>query len=98
MPERDNRTMNAPGQEVTLRMAMEHPSPWELVVRGEIVAAGTHASMLPDVLRLGVEVETEKGHLVAAREMQLILDAFNATIGPVASSWEDNDNADGRMN
>lgn len=101
MPDDNNKkrmALNAPGQEVTLRMAVDPPSPWELVVRGKIVAAGTHAKMLGEVLRLAILVETGKGHDVAVNELKLILDAYEASIGKIASMWPDPDNSDGSMN
>lgn len=80
MPE--DRRMVAQGQEVTLRMRVEYPSPWELEVRGEIVATGTHVLALYEILRMGVDVEEEAKHPVAAREMRLLLESFEATISP----------------
>lgn len=82
--------MVAQGVEVTLRMTVAYPSPWELEVRGEIVAQGNHVLALYEILCVGVSVEEEGGHPVAAREFRLLLDSFAAILGPAVSEMAGN--------
>lgn len=77
-----SKRMVAKGKEVTLTMTVSYPSPWELEVRGEVIAQGSHVVALYEVLAIGVGREIESGHPVAAGEMRALMQSFETVLGP----------------